>query len=372
MSLRQCAVLAVTASVLSLTAACGSSTSSSSSSTAATSGGSSEAASAAAPSAPAGGSSSAPAADSSVSPASATCGEDGKNYTFAIVPRALNNPVFDITKTGAEDRAAELGNVTIDWVGPTTSDAAAQAQLVDQLVTKGADGIVVYVNEPGALKGSIDRAADAGIPVLTWGADSPDSKRFALLGIDQVAAGRQAGELMAKGMPNGGKIAVLTGTPGSLDIEQRVKGFMEGIASNPKIEVVATDPDYDDVQKAVQIVEQRINATPDLAGYFFAGMWPFFADLTSLPTLKAFVSKGGYVTSLDSLPGALNAVSEGYANSLVGYSWWNFGRTAVDILCQKVSGATDIPANVNTPTYIVDETNIDEYQAKQKSTDGRF
>jgi ribose transport system substrate-binding protein len=300
------------------------------------------------------------------------CGNGGENVTIAIVPRALNNPVFDITKTGAEDRAKELGNVTIEWVGPTTSGAAEQAQIVDQVANKGADGIVVYVNEPGALKPSIDRAVEAGTPVLTWGADSPDSKRFALLGIDQAAAGKQAGEMLAKNLPNGGKIAILTGTPGSLDIEQRVKGFMEGIASNPKIEVVATDPNYDDVQKAVQLVEQRINATPDLAGYFFAGMWPFFADLNSLPSVKDFVSNGGYVTSLDSLPGALNAVSDGYANSLVGYSWWGFGRSAVDIVCDKIAGKADIPVNVNTPTYIVDTTNIAEYQQKQKDTNGRF
>ena len=348
--LRRLAALAATVTVISTTAACGGSSTAASDASAGTS--PSEAASAVA--------------------TGKACGNGGENVTIAIVPRALNNPVFDITKTGAEDRAKELGNVTIEWVGPTTSGAAEQAQIVDQVANKGADGIVVYVNEPGALKPAIDRATDAGTPVLTWGADSPDSKRFALLGIDQAAAGKQAGELMAQNLPDGGKVAILTGTPGSLDIEQRVKGFMDGIASNPKIEVVANDPNYDDVQKAVQLVEQRINATPDLAGYFFAGMWPYFADLKSLPSVKDFVSKGGYVTSLDSLPGALNAVSEGYANSLVGYSWWGFGRTAVDIVCNKIAGKSDIPVNVNTPTYIVDSANIDEYQQKQKDTNGRF
>ena len=56
---------------------------------------------------------------SSASPAaSSSCPAQKDHYTIAFVPKALNNPVFEITRKGAEDKAKELGNVTIDWVGP--------------------------------------------------------------------------------------------------------------------------------------------------------------------------------------------------------------------------------------------------------------
>lgn len=317
-----------------------------------------------------------PATASSAAAETATsdssCPTPKENYTIAFVPKALNNPVFEITRQGAEDKAAELGNVTIDWVGPATTDAAAQSQIIDDLVTKGVDGIILSANDASALDPSINRAMEAGIPVMTWDADAPASKRLTNIGIDQVAAGKVAGELLAKALPEGGKVAVLTGTPGALNLEQRLAGFEEGIASNPALEIISVDPNFDDVQKAVEIVETKINATPDLAGYFFVGMWPFFADLKSMPNLKQFVADGGYVNSLDSLEGALNAVDQGYANELVGYSWWGFGQTGVSAMVDYLNSCTAPADPLYTELYTVDQSNIAEYMTKQKETGGAF
>lgn len=300
------------------------------------------------------------------------CPTPKDSYNIAFVPKALNNPVFEITRQGAEDKAAELGNVTIEWVGPATTDAAAQSQIIDDLVTKGVDGIILSANDASALDPSIDRAVDAGVPVMTWDADAPASKRLTNIGIDQTAAGRLAGELMAEALPDGGKVAVLTGTPGALNLEQRLAGFESGIEANPNLEIVSVDPNFDDVQKAVEIVETKINATPDLAGYFFVGMWPFFADLASMPNLKDFVSQGGYVNSLDSLEGALNAVDQGYANELVGYSWWGFGQTGVEAMVDYLNNCTAPADPLYTDLYVVDESNIAEYITKQRETGGAF
>lgn len=300
-----------------------------------------------------------------------SCGTKQDEYTIAFVPKALNNPVFEITRQGAEDKAEELGNVSVDWVGPSSADASAQSQIIDDLVTKGVDGIVLSANDEAALNPSINRAVDAGIPVMTWDADAPDSKRLTNIGIDQTEAGKMAGELMNEALPDGGKVAVLTGTPGALNLEQRLSGFKEGI-SGSNLEIVAVDPNFDDVQKAVEIVEQRINATPDLAGYYFVGMWPFFADLSSMPNLQKFVSDGGYVVSLDSLEGALNAVDQGYANELVGYSWWGFGQTGVEAMVNYLETCDEPADPINTEVFVVDESNIDEYLQKQEETNGAF
>ncbi len=45
-----------------------------------------------------------------------------KKVSLAFVPKALNNPVFEITRAGAEDRVAELSDVTFRWVGPRLND----------------------------------------------------------------------------------------------------------------------------------------------------------------------------------------------------------------------------------------------------------
>lgn len=291
---------------------------------------------------------------------------------LAFVPKALNNPVFEVTRWGAEDRIAELdGDISFRWVGPTTTDAAAQAQILDDLVIQGVDGICLSCNDPDALIPAINRAVQEGVVVITWDADSPSSKRATNVSIDQEAAGAEAGKLVADMAPKG-KLAILTGTPGALNLEQRVNGFRSVVDQHADIEVIATDPCHDDVQRAVEIVEQRINATPDLAAYFFVGMWPFFADLKTMPQLKAFVDRGGICVSLDALEGALNAVDQGYANALVGYSWWGFGRSAVDVLVAKIRDGVDPADPMFTELFIVDQSNIADYMKKQADTGGRF
>lgn len=291
---------------------------------------------------------------------------------LAFVPKALNNPVFEVTRAGAEDRVKQLGGkAAFRWVGPTTTDAAAQSQIIDDLVIQGVDGICVSCNDPDALVPAINRAIREGVTVITWDADAPKSKRMTNVSIDQTVAGAEAGKLVAK-MASQGKCAVLTGTPGALNLEQRVDGFRSVIDKQPGIEVIATDPCNDDVQRAVEIVEQRINATPDLKSYFFVGMWPFFADLKTMPQLKKFVANGGVCVSLDSLEGALNAVDQGYCNALVGYSWYGFGVTSVDVLMAKITEKKDSPEMLYTDLFIVDKDNIASYMQKHKETGGRF
>jgi len=296
----------------------------------------------------------------------------GGAMKLAFVPKALNNPVFEVTRWGAEDRVAELGgDIEFRWVGPTTTDAAAQAQIIDDLVIQGVDGICLSCNDPDALIPAINRAVMEGVVVITWDADAPSSKRATNVSINQEAAGAEAGKLVAAMAPKG-KLAILTGTPGALNLEQRVAGFRSVVDQHAEIEVIATDPCNDDVQRAVEIVEQRINATPDLASYFFVGMWPFFADLKTMPQLKAFVERGGICVSLDALEGALHAVDKGYANALVGYSWWGFGQTAVDVLVAKIRDGQDPADPMYTELFIVDQDNIADYMKLQSETGGRF
>ena len=145
--------------------------------------------------------------------------------SLAFVPKALNNPVFEVTRWGAEDRIKELGgDIKFRWVGPTTTDAAAQAQIIDDLVIQGVDGICVSCNDPDALVPAINRAVNEGVVVITWDADSPKSRRMTNVSINQEAAGAEAGKIVAQMAPKG-KLAILTGTPGALNLEQRVTGF---------------------------------------------------------------------------------------------------------------------------------------------------
>ena len=48
---------------------------------------------------------------------------------FAVIPKALDIPVFNYAKIGAERAAKELGNVEIEWRAPETADQLRQKMM---------------------------------------------------------------------------------------------------------------------------------------------------------------------------------------------------------------------------------------------------
>ena len=72
------------------------------------------------------------------------------------------------------------------------------------------DGIAISCGSGDPLTESIDKAVDAGIPVVTWESDAPKSKRQAFYGTDDLAAGKIMGEEAAKLLAGKGTVAILT------------------------------------------------------------------------------------------------------------------------------------------------------------------
>jgi ABC-type sugar transport system substrate-binding protein len=92
------------------------------------------------------------------------------------------------------------------------------------------------------------------------------------------------------------------------------------LAKYPDMKIVATDSCDDDINKAVDQVEARFRAMPDLNGMFLIGMWPLFADPNSLPgMIKAAASGKTKIVSVDNLRDALVYLQKGYVHGLIGY-----------------------------------------------------
>ena len=98
--------------------------------------------------------------------------EDGK-LVIAWIPKALNNPVFEIGKVGAETKAAELTaagpyEVEIMYTASVASDMAEQARVMADAVTAGAEAIGVSCNDPTGCIDPINDAIGQGLEVMNW------------------------------------------------------------------------------------------------------------------------------------------------------------------------------------------------------------
>ena len=141
----------------------------------------------------------------------------------------------------AEELTAQTGTeVEVLYTASVQSDAEEQAEVVEDVIAKGVDGIGISCNDPVACVEPINQAVEAGIPVMTWDSDAPESERFTYLGVDNYEGGRAAGELLVTFMGEEGQVALLSGVKGAYNLEERIRGFEDYVADYPDIEVVTT------------------------------------------------------------------------------------------------------------------------------------
>jgi ribose transport system substrate-binding protein len=269
-------------------------------------------------------------------------GKDAKGpVTIAVIPKAMDNPVFLDTKAGAEKAAKELG-IELIWTAGFKSDAAEQVQVLEGLIQKGVDGMLISCNDPSALNDVIAKAKEEGIFVATFDSDAPTSERAFYIGIDNYDVGKLGGKLYSElAAKKSGKVktALLTGILGAFNLEERIRGFKDGIAGT-NVEIVSIQTCEDDINKAVQVIDDFTNANPDLGGWFFIGGWPFFAPPESLGTLKDFVDRGNLVVSIDNFYPMLDFLEAGLTQMLVGYSFYDMGYEGVKNLMKLINGGT--------------------------------
>jgi len=262
--------------------------------------------------------------------------------TIAWIPKALNNPVFEMGREGALQKAAELtarGPVPVNvlYVGPVASDAAEQVRVLEDVIRRGVNAIAISCDDPSACVEPINKAVASGIPVITWDSDSPESQRLTYLSINNYEAGRTAADLLARALKSKGKIALLTGVPGAYNLEERIRGFKDRIVSYPDVHIVATAVSNDDINVGVQVVEETMQAYPNLDGWFFVGLWPLIAERGSMPLWESAAhNRGMKVVAMDTLPVELEFLRDGYLSALIGQKYWGWGADAVQMLYDRL------------------------------------
>lgn len=288
-----------------------------------------------------------------------------KKIVIAMVPKALDNPVFTTSRDAATAKAKELG-VELIWTASQKSDAAEQVALIESLIQKKVDAIGISVNDPTALKDVINKAVEAGIVVSTWDSDSPDSKRLFYLGTDNYGGGAKCGEIMKQLLGDkGGKVAVLTGVIGAFNLEERIRGFKDA-TKGTKIEVKDILSGEDDINKSVEVVNQYTLANKDkFDAWFFDGGWPLFVPIDTLKPVKDFPGK---VVSFDTFPPMLLFVKEGVVDVLVGQDFAKMGGGSVEMLYKVVKDKAKFPPINDSGFEIVDAKNIDATIAKKGTT----
>lgn len=260
----------------------------------------------------------------------------GENVRFAVIPKQLDNPVFEYARIGAMQAAKEL-DVQVLWRGPETYDAGRQAEILRELVAQNVDGIAISCANPDLLRGPIDEAVEAGIPVVTWDSDSPQSKRAVFFGIDDYAAGQIIAEELGERIGGKGTVAVLSGNRDSTNLRRRVAGVREYLEEKyMDVNLLETLYCDDDIEKAVAAVVDTMTSHPALAGWAMVGGWPLYSK-SGLDVIDPQVTK---VVAMDPLPVAWHWMEEGKLQVGIGQRVFAWGRQSVSLLWRLHNGDT--------------------------------
>src|SRR5882762_2779962 len=299
--------------------------------------------------------------------ANASSAADKKTLAFVV------NGASDFWKAaeaGVKKAQGELPNYTLVFKYPEQSSAAIQTRIMDDLVAAGVAGIMVSAVDPKTMGDALNRVGGQ-VALFTTDSDAPNSKRVAYIGSSNTDAGKQAGQLLLKAMPNGGKCMGFVGLPGADNARERIDGVKETIKGS-KIELVDVRADDIDQTRAKRNVEDTITARPDIncmIGFYSYNTPRIYEALKDAGKLKQVT-----IIGFDEDPITLGGVKEGTIAGTVVQQPYEWGYQGMKDMAKYLEGDKSfVPANklIIIPTKIIEKGNVDAFWAELKERQGK-
>ena len=202
-------------------------------------------------------------------------------------------------------------NVTLKFASANDNDRL-QKQQIEQFIKEGVNLLIVSPNQIHTISSVIDKAYDAGIPVILFDRKTDSKKYTAFIGADNYEAGHEIGYFIGQQLEGKGNIAEICGLQASSPAIERNRGFMDALKSYPNIKVVARG--YGD-----WIKESGVTAMDSILVHSKESFQYVFAQndrmaLGALQSIKKHKVKGIKIVGIDALPvpgGGMENVRDG-------------------------------------------------------------
>jgi ribose transport system substrate-binding protein len=295
--------------------------------------------------------------------------DSGKQVKLAFV---TNNSAdfWTIARRGVEKADEELPDVTAEFRITSDGTAAEQKRIIDDLITKGVNGIAISPIDPENQNALINEAAKNAL-IFTQDSDAPNSDRACYIGTDNVTAGRRAGQLIREALPGGGKIMLFVGKLDVRNAQERIQGIKEALTGS-NIEIIDVRTDDTDQVRA------KSNAADTLVKYSdikaLVGLWSYNGPAILNAVKEAGKTGKVQIIAFDEADETLEGVRKGAIYATVVQQPYEFGYQAIKLMAQVVKGDRSvIPAGkqIIIPTLIVNKTNADEFTNRINELRGR-
>lgn len=293
----------------------------------------------------------------------------GKRHKLAFVTNNASD-YWTIARKGTEKAVAELPNVDVEFKIDSDGTAAEQQRVVDDLLAKGVEGIAISPVDPANQTPMLNNAASKAL-VITQDSDAPGSNRACYIGTDNVAAGRQAGELVKEALPQGGKIMIFVGVLDAANAQQRYQGLKEALQGS-NIQVVDVRTDNADRVRAKSNAADTLVSQPDIAG--LVGLWAYNG-----PAILSAVRDAGKIGKVkivcfDEDDETLSGIKEGAIYATVVQQPFEFGYRSIQMMAKILDGDRSmIPESkqIFVPTRQIRKDNVEAFTTELNKLRGR-
>lgn len=276
----------------------------------------------------------------------------------AIVSKGFQHQFWQAVQKGAEDTAASLG-VTYTYEGPENeSQVDKQMEQLEAALAKNPSAICFAALDSQASVPLLERAQEAGIPVIAFDSGVDSDIPITTAATDSVASAALAADKMAEFIGGSGKVAVVAHDQTSKTGVDRVKGFVDQMAAAyPDIEIVDIQYGGGDQLKSTDITKAIIAAHPDIKGIFGAN------EGSAIGVLNGVKETGnvGKITIIgyDSGKAQKDAIAAGEMAGAITQDPIGIGTKCVEAAVAAVNGE-EVPSFIDTGFKWYDATNIND------------
>lgn len=286
--------------------------------------------------------------------------ESKGTYNYTFVSPLVSHEYWMQVDEGIQAEAAATG-VNVNTIGETKVDVDAMVKYIDSAIASKVDGIITMALSPSAIGPAIDRAKEAGIPVILVDTDAPDSMRDAYVGTSNYDAGKAAGEAMIEATGGVAKIGIVRGTEGQETDNDRIQGFEDAISNEEGMEVIDIQSCNSDMLTGTQKVQDMLKAYPEMTAIFGS------EGTGAVAAGKVLVEQGkeGQITVIgfDDTDECLDYIRQGVVYGTIAQKPDFMGKSAVDMLNDINNGKELTETLIDSGVTLVTQDNVDSYTA---------
>lgn len=278
------------------------------------------------------------------------CGGNSDKVNIGFSISTLDNPFFTTMSDAAKDKAKEL-DVDVNVVD-AQNDSAKQMTDIEDLVTQGADVVIINPVDSDSIGTSVQTLNEKDIPVITVDRAASSGEVVSHIASDNTLGGKIAGEYALELLNNTGDIAILEGVPGASATIERGTGFEDAVKG--KLNIVEKQTANFDRAEALKVTEDIVNANASIKLIFAHNDE---MALGAQEALRGLNREDIIVLGFDATDDAIASIKDGGMEATVEQQPALMGEMAIET-AQKVANGEEVEASLPVEVKLVNKDTL--------------